>query len=121
MAVRAFLAMGKLEKALALQPFQADVRTERHALSFLTAQAAIAAARGELDVAARMFAEAAARWERYGFVLEAGQTLLDLARCQQALGRDDEAEATAAHGRDVLAPMGIPTPTSPSNELPRSG
>ncbi len=63
-AVRAFLAMGKLEKALALQPLQADVRTERHALSFLTAQAAIAAARGELDVAARMFAEAAARWER---------------------------------------------------------
>ena len=120
-AVRAFLAMGKLEKALALQPFQADVRTERHALSFLTAQAAIAAARDELDVAARMFAEAATRWERYGFALEAGQTLLDLARCLQALGRDDEAEATAAHGRDVLAPMGIPTPTTPSNELPRSG
>ena len=120
-AVRAFLAMGKLEKALALQPFQADVRTERHALSFLTAQAAIAAARGELDVAARMFAEAAARWERYGFALEAGQTLLDLAQCQQALGRHDEAEATAAHGRDVLAPMGMPATSAPSNELPRSG
>jgi class 3 adenylate cyclase/tetratricopeptide (TPR) repeat protein len=120
-AVRAFLAMGKLEKALALQPFQADVRTERHALSFLTAKAAIAEARGELDVAARMFAEAATRWERYGFALEAGLTLLDLAQCQQALGRHEEAEATAAHGRDVLAPMGIPTASSPSNELPRSG
>jgi tetratricopeptide (TPR) repeat protein len=120
-AVRAFLAMGKLEKALALQPFQADVRTERHALSFLTAQAAIAAARGEIEVAERMFTEAAARWERYGFALEAGQTLLDLARCQEALGRHDEADATAAHGRDVLAPMGIPARTSPSNELPRSG
>ena len=91
-AVRAFLAaMGKLETALALLPFQADVRTERHALSFLTAQAAIAAARGDVDVAARMFAEAAARWERYGFALEAGQTLLDLASCQRALERHAEA------------------------------
>jgi len=37
------------------------------------------------------------------------------------LGRHDEAEATAAHGRDVLAPMGMPATSPRSNELPRSG
>jgi tetratricopeptide (TPR) repeat protein len=120
-AVRALVAMGKIERALALQPVQADVRTERHALSFLTAEAAIAAARGEFDVAARMFAEAADRWERYGFALEAGFTMLDLARCEAALGHDEAAVRATERGRAALLPMGITVEASLSNELPRSG
>ena len=119
-AVRALVAMGQVERAEALLPLEAYVRTERHALSYLTARAVIAEARGDVGGAAGMFAEAAERWERYGFTLETGLTLLDLARCRFALERDAEATTTFERGREVLAQLGVQVPAGAarSNDSP---
>ncbi|MGQ0668477.1 MAG: ATP-binding protein [Actinomycetota bacterium] len=57
----------------------------------LTARAILAEAKGRLDEAADLYAEAAERWTEYGFVLERGQALLRLGRCSLGLGRSGEA------------------------------
>jgi class 3 adenylate cyclase/tetratricopeptide (TPR) repeat protein len=98
--VRALVAMDRSADAEALMP-GAATNTRRQRLSFLTARAVLDEAQGEVGAAATAYAEAAAGWHEYGFVLEDGLTHDGLARCLHALGRDAEAED--ARGRAMAA------------------
>jgi class 3 adenylate cyclase/tetratricopeptide (TPR) repeat protein len=64
----------------------------RHRLTALSARAALAEARGDLDAATGRYEQAASGWAAYGHVLEHGQALLGAARC---LLRADRADAPA--------------------------
>jgi class 3 adenylate cyclase/tetratricopeptide (TPR) repeat protein len=65
----------------------------------LTIRAIVAEARGERGEAGRLYAEAARRWEEYGFVLERGLCLLGVA---QATGD----ERAAAEARAIFRSLG---------------
>ncbi|MFO7572157.1 MAG: hypothetical protein R6W48_06085 [Gaiellaceae bacterium] len=62
----------------------------------LTARAMLAEARGALDEASGLFADAAGRWEAYGSVVEQAYALLGLGRCGDARALR-EGEAIFAH------------------------
>jgi tetratricopeptide (TPR) repeat protein len=77
----------------------------RHQLTALSARAALAEARGDLDAAAGRYEQAARGWAAYGHVLEHGQALLGAARC---LLRGDRADAPAKlrAARGIFAGLG---------------
>jgi tetratricopeptide (TPR) repeat protein len=76
---------------------------DRHAV--LTGRALLAEARGELDDAASLFAEAAAAWEDFGHALEHGQSLLGLGHCRLALGHA-EANSALVAAHEVFVRLG---------------
>jgi len=71
-----------------------------------TGEALIAAARGEHDVAAAGFADAAARWHDFGVPFEEGQALLGQGRCLAVLGRAQEATQPLEQAHDIFARLG---------------
>ncbi len=81
----------------------------RHASAFDDAarpgaEAALAEARGSIDVAAPLFREAAARWDEYGSVVEQAYALLGLGRCgDEDAAREAEAIFARLGARPVLA------------------
>jgi tetratricopeptide (TPR) repeat protein len=78
--VRICVAAGEFELAEQLVN-NVEVHSARAQYALLTAQAALAEAKGELKEASKLYAEAVERWSRFGIVFEHGQTLLGLGRC----------------------------------------
>jgi tetratricopeptide (TPR) repeat protein len=102
--VRLCAATGSLGVAERLLETRSAALT-RHRHAVLTARAILAEVYGDLQEAAGLFAEAAQRWDEYGFVLERGQALLGLGRCRLALGAAD-ATGPLADAREVFARLG---------------
>ena len=79
----------------------------RHCLA--TAQAVVTEARGGLEAAADLYADAAERWSDYGSVPERGQALFGLGRCLVQLGRPKGrnrlVEARAVFARLAARPL----------------
>jgi tetratricopeptide (TPR) repeat protein len=71
----------------------------------LSARAAVAEARSEIDGALVLYEEAAARWREWGHAFEHGQAEVGAARCLLALGRSDEARARLTTGRSVFVSL----------------
>ncbi|MFB3737373.1 MAG: AAA family ATPase [Candidatus Velamenicoccus archaeovorus] len=70
----------------------------------VNAEAILAEARGELQRAAELYADAASRWQTYGSVPERGQALLALGRCLTAL-HDPGAAERLREAREVFASL----------------
>jgi class 3 adenylate cyclase/tetratricopeptide (TPR) repeat protein len=83
----------------------APTRAARHRHARLTARAVLTEAQGDLDNAARLYAQAAERWTRYGHVLERGQGLLGAGRCLLRLNRP-QAAAKLRDARTSFAALG---------------
>ncbi|MDP9342352.1 MAG: AAA family ATPase [Actinomycetota bacterium] len=66
----------------------------------------LAEARGELEEAERLHADAAARWNDYGYPFEEAHSLLGQARCLIGSGRGGEAEAPLSRAQEILAGLG---------------
>ena len=71
-----------------------------HAL--VAAKAGLAEARGDLEVAADAYADAADRWERFGVVPEQAFAFLGQGRCLLGLSRPTEAAPPLQHAREML-------------------
>jgi tetratricopeptide (TPR) repeat protein len=84
--VRICVAAGELELAEQLVN-DVEVHPARAQHALLTAQAALAEAKGEFKEASKLYAEAVERWSRFGIVFEHGQTLLGLGRCLTRLAQ----------------------------------
>ncbi len=76
-----------------------------HAL--VAANAALAEAHGETEVAADAYADAAARWESFGVVPELGFALLGQARCLIELSRAGESTGILQHAREIFMSCGM--------------
>ena len=74
-----------------------------HALT--SCRAELAEATGNRAEAARIYADAAHRWQQFGNVPERAHALLGQGRCLHALG-DPTAEAPLAEARELFASMG---------------
>jgi class 3 adenylate cyclase/tetratricopeptide (TPR) repeat protein len=72
----------------------------------VTARALLAEQHGEHAEAADLFADAAARWERFEVPWEQAQALLGQGRCLLALGRPAEGEQPLSAARDIFASLG---------------
>ncbi len=68
--------------------------------------ALLAEARGEHEMAAAGFADAAVGWRGFGVSYEEGHALLAQGRCLLALGRAPEAAAPLAAAREIFARLG---------------
>jgi len=90
--------------------------TPRHDYALQTASALLAEARGELDEAAALYAEAAERWQRLGVVPEHAQALLGEGRCLLALGRS-EAATRLESARELLRALGARPLIAETDEL----
>jgi class 3 adenylate cyclase/tetratricopeptide (TPR) repeat protein len=66
----------------------------------------LAEARGELEEAERLHADAAARWGGYGYPFEEAHSLLGQSRCLIGLGRAPEAAGPLARARELLSRLG---------------
>jgi hypothetical protein len=83
----------------------------RHQLAALSAQAALAEARGDLDDATARYDQAAGGWSAYGHVLEHGLALLGAARCLLRADRP-EAPARLRAARGIFTGLGAHPLTS---------
>jgi class 3 adenylate cyclase/tetratricopeptide (TPR) repeat protein len=100
-AVRVSVAIG--EPAIAerlLTGYEARWPYAQHAL--VAANAILAEARGDTEVARAAYADAAARWERFGVVLEQGFALLGEGRCLIGLSQPTEAARTLQDARVIF-------------------
>jgi ATP/maltotriose-dependent transcriptional regulator MalT len=103
--VRAALGIGDPELA---QRLAAGVGSRypyaEHAL--VAANAALAEARGDLQVASEAYSEAADRWERFGVVTEQAFALLGHGRCLLGLARPTEAAPVLHRAREIFERLG---------------
>jgi class 3 adenylate cyclase len=108
--VRTALAIGdpQLAKRL-LTGVEPRYPYAEHAL--VAAKAALAEDRGELQLAAEAYAEAAERWQRFGVVPEQAFALLGQGRCLAGLAKSEAKEPLRA-ARELFASMGY----SPARE-----
>jgi class 3 adenylate cyclase/tetratricopeptide (TPR) repeat protein len=74
-----------------------------HENALCAARAILAEGRGQAEEGARLYAEAAGRWERFGVVPERGFALLGGGRCLLAIGRPAEAVEALRAAREVFA------------------
>jgi tetratricopeptide (TPR) repeat protein len=103
-AVRVAASAGGVDLAERLVTgFAPSFAREHHALT--TARAAISEAKGEQHDAAKLYAEAAAAWGNFGFVLERGLALVGHGRCLVLLGRPDADEALKG-AREIFLELG---------------
>ena len=103
-AVRLVADAGRLDLAERLVAgFVPSFAREHHALT--TAKAAIAEAQGKLDDAAELYADAAAAWGDFGFVLERGLALVGRGRCLVKMGRS-EADVLLKQARETFLDLG---------------
>jgi class 3 adenylate cyclase/tetratricopeptide (TPR) repeat protein len=104
--VRAALAIGatRLAERIAghLQPRH---RYAEHSL--VTASAAFAEARGDHGSAATAYADAAARWEGFGVLIEEAFARLGQGRCLLALSRPGEASEALQRAREIFERCGM--------------
>ncbi|HEX9123790.1 MAG TPA: adenylate/guanylate cyclase domain-containing protein [Actinomycetota bacterium] len=94
-----------LARAEALLPDEAEATAVRLQHCLVSARAILAEARGDLEDAAELYADAAGRWLRYGSVVERGQALLGQGRCLLAL-RDPGAAERLREAREIFASLG---------------
>jgi hypothetical protein len=102
--VRAALATG--DRALAerlVATIEPHYPLDEHALC--TARAQLAEHAGELAEAARLYADAAGRWQEFGNVPERAHALLGEGRCLRALGQPGAEESLCA-ARELFASLG---------------
>jgi predicted ATPase/DNA-binding SARP family transcriptional activator len=102
--VRLCAATGALDVAEVLTEGRSEALA-RHRYGLLSARATMTEARGNLDEAARLYADAAEAWGEYGSVLEQAHALLGLGRSRIALGRSD-AESPLVAARDLVTRLG---------------
>ena len=105
--IRLCLAHGEVELAaqvLGHRPVY--VARTRHAV--LTGKALLAEANGDLEAAARLFADAAEAWASYGSPFERAHALDGSARCLELLGRADDAVDARDEAAKLLADLGVP-------------
>jgi class 3 adenylate cyclase/tetratricopeptide (TPR) repeat protein len=76
--------------------------------------AALAEARGQIDAAVDAYGDAAARWERFGVVPEAGFALLGRGRCLLELARPGESTDVLRRAAEIFAGCGM-RPASEEN------
>jgi class 3 adenylate cyclase/tetratricopeptide (TPR) repeat protein len=84
--------------------FEPIHRYQEHALC--ASRAILAEGRGEAEEGARLYAEAAGRWERFGVVPERGFALLGEGRCLLALERPAEAVEVLRVAREGFLGLG---------------
>lgn len=99
---RISVASGALRLAERLLEGSAEL-APRNRNTILTARAVLAEARGEVEQAADLYAEAAQRWTEYGHVLEHGLAHLGAGRCLGVLGRREEAIPHLTEARAIFA------------------
>jgi DNA-binding SARP family transcriptional activator/tetratricopeptide (TPR) repeat protein len=115
-ALRTCVRAGALELAERFaDPQDLEIPVVKHAV--VTGEAILAEAKGDLGAAERLYADAAARWETYGHVLEHAYALLGLGRCRLALGRATEAEAPLHQARTILTNLGASMLVAEADEL----
>jgi tetratricopeptide (TPR) repeat protein len=85
--------------------------------SVCTANAALAESRGEPGPAAKLYLDAAERWCELGFALERSLALLGLGRCLIRLRRLEDARASLAQARELLAGFGAQPLVSEADAL----
>jgi tetratricopeptide (TPR) repeat protein len=76
-----------------------------HAL--VASGATLAEARGDVAAAGEGYADAASRWEAFGFAPEQGFALLGQGRCLLALGRPSEAADVLQRTREIFVKCGM--------------
>jgi len=76
-----------------------------HEHALCAARAILAEAAAEHRDAAALYAEAAERWQQFGFVAERAEALLGRGRCLVALG-EPGAEEPLSEARELFASMG---------------
>ena len=105
--IRLCLAHGEVELAAqVLGDRPVHVARTRHAV--LTGKALLAEARGDLEAAARLFADAADAWGSYGDPFERAHALDGWARCLEELGRVDERVDARDEAAKLFADLGVP-------------
>ena len=109
-AGRADLAEGLLEDA--------DQSSTRARHSLVSARATLAEAAGHHEDAADLYAEAAAGWDAFGFVLERALALAGEARCLAAVGRASEAADRRAAADALRSRLGMPPEAGPVEGAP---
>ena len=72
----------------------------------VASDAILSEARGDLESAAPLYADAAARWERFGVVPEHAFALLGQGRCLVELDRAADAIPVLQRARELFEPMG---------------
>jgi len=77
---------------------------QQHALA--AARAIVTEAEGRLEEGARLYGEAAERWEKFGYVSDRGEALIGAGRCLVGLKRLDEARLRLGEARKVVEPLG---------------
>jgi hypothetical protein len=102
--VRTALAAGDAELAARLtEGVEPRYPLDEHALC--AAQAQLAEHAGDHAEAAKLYAEAAARWQEFGNVPERAYALLGQGRCLRNLGRAD-ADEPLREARELFAAIG---------------
>jgi class 3 adenylate cyclase/tetratricopeptide (TPR) repeat protein len=104
-AVRTAVGAGDVRLAERLVgALKAALPAQQHSL--VAVRAIVAEARGEQSEAARLYAEAAERWERFGVVPERAFALLGQGRSLLALGRYGDASGPLQQARKVFGSLG---------------
>ena len=99
--VRTSVGLGDVALAQRLTAgFEPRYPWAEHAL--VAANAALTEARGDLQVAADAYADAADRWEGFGVVPEQAFALLGQGRCLVGLSRPIEAASVLQHAREIF-------------------
>ena len=108
-AVRLLVALGDVERAaeLAADSESPGLRME---ISNATAEAILAEARGETEVALEAYEQVATDWAAFGHVLEHALALYGAGRCLTEVGRAKEGSERLAAAREILVELGA-TPT----------
>ncbi len=111
--IRLCLAHGEVELAAqVLGDRPVHVARTRHAV--VTGKALLAEANGDLETAARLFAEAEGAWASYGNPFERAHALDGMARCLEALGRADGCADARREAARLFAGLGVP-PYAPAS------
>ena len=109
--IRLCLAYGEAELAAqVLGDRPVHVARTQHAV--LTGRALLAEANGDLENAARLFAEAAEAWASYGDPFERAHALDGVARCLETLGRADGCADVRDEAAKLFAGLGVPPPAT---------
>jgi tetratricopeptide (TPR) repeat protein len=99
--VNSALALGNQELAERLVA-GVESRTPYAEHAVTAANAALAEARGDLEAAAQVYADAADRWQQFGVVPERAFALLGHGRCLTALGRQTDATRVLRQAREIF-------------------
>lgn len=114
--VRAATALGDPHLAERLTAeFQPRYPLADHALA--TSDAILAEAAGDHNPAARRYADAAHRWERFGVITERGFALLGQGRCLVSVGQSHEAVPILNTAREIFHALGAKDRITETNAL----